>query len=155
MTMKRTVGFTLIELMITVAIVGILTAIAYPSYQSQIRKTRRADAEGAVTALAAAMERFYVTNGQYTKADGTAPALGAGGIFPSQAPLDGGTKYYDLSIVDLPGDPATITPTSYTLLATPIAGGPQAGDGPLRLDATGARGWDKNNDDSFAHPWGN
>ncbi|MCP4091353.1 MAG: prepilin-type N-terminal cleavage/methylation domain-containing protein, partial [Gammaproteobacteria bacterium] len=50
-------GFTLIELMIVVAIVGILAAIAYPSYQEQVRKSRRADANGALLGLANAMQR--------------------------------------------------------------------------------------------------
>ncbi|MFI3186333.1 MAG: prepilin-type N-terminal cleavage/methylation domain-containing protein, partial [Methylococcaceae bacterium] len=52
-------GFTLIELMVTVAIVGILAAIAYPSYQDSVRKSRRADASGALLGLANAMERHF------------------------------------------------------------------------------------------------
>jgi type IV pilus assembly protein PilE len=58
MTMKKQHGFTLIELMIVVAIVGIIAAIAYPSYQSQILKTRRADAHSSLLDISARLERF-------------------------------------------------------------------------------------------------
>lgn len=60
-------GFTLIELMITVAIVGILAAVAYPSYQQHILKTRRAEAKACLSELAQFMERFYTTNLRYDK----------------------------------------------------------------------------------------
>jgi len=61
----KTRGFTLIELMITVAVVAIIAAIAYPSYQEQIRKTRRSDAKAALMNAAAIMERHYTQFGQY------------------------------------------------------------------------------------------
>ena len=57
--MLNTKGFTLIELMIAVAIVGILAGIAYPSYQDSVRKSRRADAQGALLGFANAMERYF------------------------------------------------------------------------------------------------
>lgn len=59
-------GFTLIELMMVVAIIGILTAIAYPSYQGSIRKTNRSDAKDALLRIAAAQERFFFSNNGYT-----------------------------------------------------------------------------------------
>ena len=58
-------GFTLIELMVVVAIVAILAAIAYPSYRSQIEKTRRADAKAVLMQAAQYMERLYTENGCY------------------------------------------------------------------------------------------
>lgn len=63
--MKKTRGFTLIEVMIVVVIVAILAAIAIPSYQSQIQKTRRADATSTLSQIAAAQERYFFTNNGY------------------------------------------------------------------------------------------
>ncbi len=58
-------GFTLIELMIVVAVIAILAAIAYPSYQDSVRKSRRADAKAALLDLAQFMERNYTTANRY------------------------------------------------------------------------------------------
>ena len=127
---RRVEGFTLIELMIVVAIVGILAAIAYPSYQDHVRKTRRADAQGALVELAQFMERIYTQNNTY-KPNGANPALPF-----SEAPKDGTTKYYDLAFQANAG-------ASYTLRATPKNS--QAGDGYLELDHTGAKRWDRDN----------
>lgn len=136
-TGKRDRGFTLIEMLITVAIIGILLVIAYPSYQEQIKKTRRSDAQGALTGLASAMERHFTANNTYVgAAAGAVPNAPLAAIYPSEAPIDGGRKYYDLVI-------QTATASSYSLRATPKNA--QAGDGFLALDNTGVRVWDKNN----------
>jgi type IV pilus assembly protein PilE len=66
--MRRDKGFTLIEVMITVAIVAILAAIAYPSYQSHVVKTRRKAAEACLVELAQWMERYYTTKMTYLDA---------------------------------------------------------------------------------------
>lgn len=131
---RKTPGFTLIELMITVAIVAILASIAFPSYQSQMRKTRRADAQGALMGLANAMERFFTEKNTYLGAASGGANTGAPAIFATQAPIDGATKYYDLSI-------NAATATTYTIQAAPIAGSAQAGDscGTLSLTSTGVR----------------
>ncbi|MDV7393712.1 type IV pilin protein, partial [Arthrospira platensis SPKY1] len=60
------VGFTLIEVMIVVAIIAILAAIAYPSYQEQVRKSRRADAKVSLLDAVQRQERFFTVNNQYT-----------------------------------------------------------------------------------------
>ena len=65
-------GFTLIELLITVAIIGILSAIAYPYYGDFVKKTRRSDAQVALLSQAQAMERCKATNYSYTGCDITA-----------------------------------------------------------------------------------
>jgi len=133
--MKRlNVGFTLIELMITVAIIGILTSIAYPSYQDSIMKSRRVDAQGALMGFANAMERFYTVNNTYPSSSPGAPTAR---IYPVTSPVSGGTPYYNLSI------DASSTASTYLLNATPIVGGAQATDkcGTLTLDQAGARGF--------------
>jgi type IV pilus assembly protein PilE len=62
---KQISGITLIELMIVVAIVGILASIAYPSYREQVLEGRRSEGRSALLALAQAQERFYTINGSY------------------------------------------------------------------------------------------
>lgn len=128
-------GFTLIELMIVVVIIGILAAIAFPSYQDSVERSRRSDAQAALTAFSAAMERYYTDNGNsyLGAADGGADT-GAPAIFPTEAPLEGATKFYDLTIT-------AATRNSYTLQAAPK--GAQAGDGNLRLRSNGIREWNK------------
>ncbi len=148
---NKSSGFTLIELMVTVVIIGILAAIAYPSYQDSVKQSRRAAAQVALISLGNAMERVFTQNNTY-KPGGATPTLGtaAGDIFPAQAPLDGTAKQYNLSI-------SAVTATTYTVLATPISGTSQASDGMLALDGTGAKRWDKNADGSFGtseNTWG-
>ena len=65
MTQSRTRGFTLIEIMIAVAIVGILAAIALPAYQEQVRKSRRATAEAHLMDIAARQQQFLLDNRRY------------------------------------------------------------------------------------------
>ena len=103
--------------MITVAIVGILASIAYPSYQSSIMKSRRVDAQGALLGSSNALERYFTVNNTY---------VGAPALTP--------TAYYTLAIT-------AATASGYTLTAT--ATGTQAADqcGNLTLTQTGARGF--------------
>lgn len=70
-------GFTLIELMIVVAIVAILAAIAYPSYQAHVIKTRRAAAAACMLEVAQFMERYYTTHLRYVDGAGAAPTIPA------------------------------------------------------------------------------
>jgi len=138
----RIKGFTLIELMIVVAIIGILAAIAYPSYQNSVEKARRSDAQGALLGLANAMERHFTANNSYLGAG--SPNTGSPSIYPDEVPMDGNTKFYDLTI-------SAATASTYTLRATPKNG--QAGNGILELTSTGVRTWDKDNDGSVTDPW--
>ncbi|QTD47446.1 type IV pilin protein [Ottowia testudinis] len=121
MTGQRQGGFTLIELMIVVAVVGILSAIAYPSYQEYIRRGHRAEAKSALLQANQWMERAATAQGTYPTG-----ALPAG-------------------LTTVPGDRYTISASSadgaaFTLTATPK--GSQVGDrcGNFTLTNTGLRG---------------
>jgi len=140
-TINRAKGFTLMELMIVVAIISIIATIAYPSYQNSVKKARRGDAKGAMEGLAQAMERHFTANNTYLGAGTTGGNTGAPTIYPTQSPIDGGTKFYNLTI-------QAATATTFTLRATPING--QVGDGMLELDNTGARRWDADNGGTFS-----
>jgi type IV pilus assembly protein PilE len=127
-------GFTLIELMIVVVIISILIGIAYPNYRGYLVKTRRSDAMAVLQQFANAMERYHMANNDYAGAAAVIPGAPNATVFPSKSPLDGTTKYYDLTI-----EAATVN--TFTIRATPIAGGKQAGDGYLELNETGALNW--------------
>ena len=124
-------GFTLIELMIVVAIVGILSAIAYPSYAEYIRKGHRADARAGLLQAQQWLERASTATGVYpTALPNTLQWL------PSTLTWAGDTtKRYTIGFQ---GAPTTAT---FTLVATRKAGGPQATDrcGDFTLTNTGIR----------------
>jgi type IV pilus assembly protein PilE len=131
-------GFTLIELMITVAIVGILAAVAYPSYTSQIARGKRADARVQLASAQQWMEKFFSENYSYTT-DSTGVAGTAVAAFNAQ-PFSRSPRVGDGNAVYT----VTVTPTitAYTLTAAPIAGGTMAADtcGTFTLTSTGRRG---------------
>jgi type IV pilus assembly protein PilE len=119
-------GFSLIELMVTILIVGILAAIAVPSYSRYVLKSHRTDAKTALLDLASLEERFFSLNNAYTN-DPT--QLG----YPAGLPIAIGAFY----TVDIPTPPAQLVATpgtattapmaaAYTLTATPV--GRQLGD---------------------------
>jgi type IV pilus assembly protein PilE len=118
-------GFTLIELMIVVAIVAILAAIAYPSYTQHIIKTRRTAAKACLSEYANYMERYYTTNLNYTGAGN--PGLDCEGAAQTG-------NYYTWAP---PGD---LTASTYTISAAPKATQPDTECGTLTLDQSGKRG---------------
>jgi len=117
-------GFTLIELMVVVAIVTILFTIAIPSYVTYIRQSRRTEAKTAVLDLAGREERFLSTNPTaYTNVPAN---LGYSG-FGAGNPI--GSGYYYLTVCSPACAPSAIaTAPSYTVTATPVAGQSQVND---------------------------
>lgn len=134
MTRKNTArGFTLIELMIVVAVIGILASIAYPSYREYVLRAARAEAKTALLDNAQFLERNYSVNNSYKVRQGgnwVDPTL------PRAVSPESGAQRYGIAVA-VAADGQT-----YTLTATPTPGGAQAGDtcGALTLTNTGQRG---------------
>ncbi len=125
---QKTSGFTLMELMVTVAIVGILAAVALPSYRSSVLRSARSEGKSALLEAATRQEQYYLDNKTYTT-DMTALGLSA-----SPYITEGGS--YSVSAAA-----TTNIAIDYTLTAAPIGG--QANDtdcGSLTLNSNGVKG---------------
>jgi type IV pilus assembly protein PilE len=128
---SRTGGFTLIELMIAVAIIAILASIAVPSYATFMKRSRRADAEATMLDIAQREQQYLLDTRTF------APNVAA---LNTAVPADV-TAYYTIQICQTTAPCAAPggAPPSFAIIATPIAGSPQAGDYTLTLDNTGAK----------------
>lgn len=126
-------GFTLIELVIALAIIGVLAAIAFPAYTDYVRQARRGDCASELVLFANALERFSTARGTY---------VGGGANYPTQcltnggmgAAAGGGTTAYNFVVA------AGLTASTFTIQAVPA--GPQTADkcGTLTLTNTGIQG---------------
>ena len=158
-------GFTLIELMITVVIIGILAAIAYPSYQNYTKQTRRSDAQIALTQAANQQEKFFTECNWYAKtlhgisrACGATSADGVLSLFGATAtPILSPERHYVITLVT--PDAACPISSCYILQATPATtaqggtGLQQSTDGNFRITSTGVKSWDKANNDLYQSRW--
>ena len=143
MMLKRQRGFTLIELMVTVAIIAILAAIAYPSYMDSVRKSRRTDAKNALTQAMANMERFYTENNTYvTTICGGIPLICPGSC------SGGGTCTSTEGNYLIALNPAP-TATTFAIRANPVLGGTQVLDGMLSIDQNNLKQQDINLNNVF------
>ncbi len=114
-TPRRHAGFSLIELMVVVAIVAILVAAAYPSYTDSVRRSNRSDARATLLQIAQNLERRFTENNAYTGA--TLNTAAATDVWPTATSTEG---HYTISFSVAP------SATAYTLRA--VATGPQAND---------------------------
>lgn len=133
-------GMTLIELMVTLAIVSILAAIAVPSYRQYVIRANRVDATKSLQALATAQEKFYLQNGRYAKNTEMGGNLPTGLGVGSSSEL----SYYTLAI----SNTSTTAPQDFTATATPKSGSPQLKDSKCQYLSVNSQGVRKATDNS-------
>jgi type IV pilus assembly protein PilE len=120
MMKKKLSGFTLIEMMIVVTILGIIAGIAYPSYLEQVRKSSRSDAKVLISEVAQRLQRCFTAQGTYMPADGVCDA-----VDKAKAGIMSNEGYYQAK---LSTDAADYTASKYLLKVTAVAGKRQADD---------------------------
>jgi len=145
---KQNKGFTLIELMIVIAIIGILVSIVLPGYRSYVLESQRTDTQGKLLQMVELQERFFIDNFRYTTSLGGDPLVAGDGL---DYPLD---NVNDPVIISYSGTPAfsinaftcddnDIYPSNppingcFRLVAVPL--GDQVNDGGLMIDSRGRK----------------
>ena len=130
--MQRQNGFTLIELMVTMAIVAIIAAVAYPSFTQSAMKGRRAEAKAELNRHVQALERCYATYGLYNSTNCSSEVNSSQAFISTTSQPHG---YYNIT--------GTLAGTTYILAATAVSTGPQAKDTGctiLTMNSTGQQG---------------
>lgn len=141
MQIRAQKGFTLVELMIVVVILGIIVAVAFPAYLDNIQQSRRGDATATLMETAHLLERCYTETNSYEK-DSSGDAC-------VDFPVESDEGYYDI-------DSDSLDPSTYTLSATPASGSPQADDDECAkfiLEHTGERIAENTNGEDSEHCW--
>ena len=130
--MKQVKGFTLVEMMVVVAIIGIISAVAIPQYKQYVVRGNRAAAQSFMLDIANREKQYLLDARSYTANWALA---GATPNLAMVAPTDV-SKNYNITVTPLAGPPP-----SFTVTAAPIAGKAQANDGTLTLNDSGAKTW--------------
>ena len=117
-------GITLIEVLVVIAIIGVLAAMVYPNYQQYVIKSKRTDMMSEMQNIATQIQTNKLAQGSY----GNNLITGLGGSYPDQ-----GTTLYQVTFT-----PDQLT-SNWTIVATPVAGGQMASDGTLSLDFQGTK----------------
>jgi type IV pilus assembly protein PilE len=148
MNKRHAAGFTLIEVMIVVVIIMIIAAFVYPNYRDYVRQARRSDAQSALLRWAALQEKFYSDCRTYTTTLTGDPADCSGLGIGANPPSPEGHYTGSVQAGTIDGSCATID-CGFTMVATPVAGGPQDGDGALRIDSVGRQQWNRNDEGTW------
>lgn len=127
--LPRQRGFTLVELIIAVAVIGILTAIAYPSYQEYIKRSHRSSAQSLMLDLANREQQYLLDNRSFLGGGASAVTT----LLPSGVPPEV-SNFYTVTITATAGPPPT-----FEVKATPKAGTVMAGEAAFTLDQDGTK----------------
>jgi type IV pilus assembly protein PilE len=152
---SKQIGFSLIEVMITVAILGIISSIAYPSYMKQVQKSKRTPAKVELMRIAQLQESYYVQNLSYAKVLNGVATAGGLGFSSATIQTEGGD--YDVKVESKTPSDCDGTSTkpciAYTLSAVPVSTKPQAHDescAGFELTNTGAKFAKKSSDTDYS-----
>ena len=128
---RRTSGFTLVEILIVITIIGVLASIAYPSYQQYVVKANRAAAQQFLLEAASVQHQYFLANNGNGYATQTT-LIGASGLLSTPSNV---SSYYDITSA-----PTTETTTAtFTVTATPVTGGMQSDDSTLSINNIGSK----------------
>ena len=131
-------GFTLIEIMVTVAIVAILAAVALPSYRQYIIRAARTQAQTELMQLVDVQEKIYLNSNSYAfNVTGGYTGNSSGGLGLSTGKIS--SNRYDVTLVN------TVLSQTFTLVATPVTGSTQQNDGNLSVTESGVKLWGTEN----------
>lgn len=136
--MRTQAGFTLIEAMIVVVIMGLLTLVAYPSYQDYIKKSRRSDAQQLMMDIHTRQKQIIIEQRAYAQAIGATNVAASGWTCSASTVIPGTCTNGYYSITFNPAVDNTATPPSYSICATPT-NAQQTSDGTLILTHAGTR----------------
>lgn len=138
-------GFTIVELMLAVAVIAILAAIAIPNYQKYVQKSKRIEVQAYLMSLSHQLASYKLVNDSFKEM--SIEKLG-GADFPLSNPN------YTLSLTDAYGtalDQDDSAPTTWLLVATPKANSTQQGTGKITLMHNNEKCWYENQDDALTH----